>query len=78
MFINVFLTITPPADTHKWRLVHKQIMNDNIVKHSFNDIKYVLIGEVTVIHKYCIFINTYNYIIVSYNPFSKCGFELRC
>ncbi len=26
---------------HKWKLVNEQIMNDNTVKHSYNNIKYV-------------------------------------
>lgn len=39
------MTITPPVDTQKCLLLYKQIMNDNIVKHSCNNIKHVFTGE---------------------------------
>lgn len=32
---------TPPVGTYKWRLLYEQIMDDNIVKHSSNNITYV-------------------------------------
>ena len=32
-------TRKPPVATHKWKLVYKQAINDNIVKHSCNRIK---------------------------------------
>ena len=39
-------------------LLYKWIMNDNIVKLSYNNIKYVFIGEVIIADKYCTLINT--------------------
>lgn len=43
---------------HTCRLVYEQIMNDNIVKHCCNDIKYVCIGEVSIVGKYSTLVNT--------------------
>ncbi len=44
----LFMYLSTPLDTHIWRLLYKQIMNDNTVKHSCNNIKYVFIGEVII------------------------------
>ncbi len=38
---------SPPVDAHKWMLVYKQIMNENVLKHRCNNIKYVLIEVIT-------------------------------
>ncbi len=46
-------TRTPPVDIQKWRLLYKQIMSDNIVKHSYNKVKRVSIGDVIAVSEYC-------------------------
>lgn len=40
-----FLMYLSTTITHKWRLVHKHIMDENMVKHSCGNTKYVFIGE---------------------------------
>lgn len=47
-------------------------MNDNVVKHSCNNLKYFFIRQITMlnINKY-IFNFSYNYIIVYYKPFAE-------
>ncbi len=54
--MNLSATVTPPVGTHKWRLVYKQLINENIVKHRRNNIKYIFI-EVIITNKYCTLIN---------------------
>lgn len=51
MYLSV--TIIPPEDTHNRRLMYKQIINDNIPEHSFNNIKFVFIAERITTEKYC-------------------------
>lgn len=51
--------INPHMDTHKWRLVYKQVMRENIVKYSFNNnMKYTSIREVTIVDKNCTLTNS--------------------
>lgn len=53
MCLLMYLSTTvTPVGMHEWRLVSKQIMYDNMVKYSFNNIKYVL-REVLIANKYC-------------------------
>lgn len=42
-------TKTPPMDMHKWRLVYKQIIKDNIVKNCCNDAKCVYRRDVIMV-----------------------------
>lgn len=58
-------TITSLLETHAWRLLYKQIIDDHVVKHRCDDIKYVFIGE---IDKYFKLINAEN-ILVCYKLF---------
>ena len=40
----LLITVTPPVDIHKRRLLYEQIMSDNTVKHSdHNNVEYVFI-----------------------------------
>lgn len=45
LLMYLLTTITPLVNTHKYRLLHKGITNDNIVKNSCNNMKYIFIGE---------------------------------
>lgn len=52
MFINVFITAGRSVGTNKRTLVYKQIMTDDIVQQSYNNIKYVFIGQILIADKY--------------------------
>ncbi len=58
LLMYLLTAITPPVDTCKWRLLYNQIMNDNILKYSCNNIKKASIGEVIIVDKYCTLIST--------------------
>lgn len=58
MFINIFVlivlinvkTVTHALGTHKWRLMHKQMMDDNIEKFSRNITKMLCPYTCTQLH----------------------------
>lgn len=46
-------TTTPlPVGTHKWRLVHKQTLNDDMLRFGYNGREYVFTGKVKILDKY--------------------------